>query len=150
MLGLMKQRRACRWVFQPYTSIPAAHPFHVQVKIAIYASLIANIALCVLQSGYMWCHDDADLDRPILVYAAISSLSLSLLATGIDSVFDIGSNVLLFWLHKKAEKLDVNKWPVGGARLETIGNIVYGVFRYFHQTIKVKLSFKVLCEYTKI
>ena len=60
------------------------------------------------------------------MYAAISSLSLSLLATGIDSVFDIGSNLLLFWLHKKAEALDVNKWPVGGARLETIGNIVYG------------------------
>ncbi|KAG5352725.1 hypothetical protein C0989_000770 [Termitomyces sp. Mn162] len=70
------------------------------VKIAIYASLI--------------------------VYAAISSDSLSLLATGIDSVFDIGSNVLLFWLHRKAEKLDVNRWPVGGARLETIGNVVYG------------------------
>jgi divalent metal cation (Fe/Co/Zn/Cd) transporter len=62
----------------------------------------------------------------IAVYAAISSRSLSLLATGIDSVFDIGSNVLLFWLHRKAVKLDFNKWPVGGARLETIGNIVYG------------------------
>ncbi|KAJ3518007.1 hypothetical protein NLJ89_g139 [Agrocybe chaxingu] len=79
------------------------------VKIAIYASLISNVALCVLQ-----------------MYAAISSLSLSLLATGIDSVFDIGSNILLFWLHRKAEKLDSRKWPVGGARLETIGNIVYG------------------------
>lgn len=65
--------------------------------------------------------------RLIQVYAAISSLSLSLLATGIDSVFDIGSNVLLWWLHRKAEKLDPNDWPVGGARLETIGNIVYGV-----------------------
>ncbi|KNZ76325.1 Metal tolerance protein 3 [Termitomyces sp. J132] len=79
------------------------------VKIAIYASLIGNFFLCVLQ-----------------LYAAISSDSLSLLATGIDSVFDIGSNVLLFWLHRKAEKLDVNRWPVGGARLETIGNVVYG------------------------
>ncbi|KAI0654462.1 CDF-like metal transporter [Cubamyces menziesii] len=79
------------------------------VKIAVWASLLANLALCILQ-----------------MYAAISSLSLSLLATGIDSVFDIGSNVLLFWLHKKAEKLDANKWPVGGSRLETIGNIVYG------------------------
>ncbi|KAJ7155897.1 CDF-like metal transporter [Mycena crocata] len=79
------------------------------VKIAVYASLIANFCLCVLQ-----------------LYAAISSLSLSLLATGIDAVFDIGSNLLLFWLHKKAEKLDSNAWPVGGARLETIGNIVYG------------------------
>lgn len=60
------------------------------------------------------------------VYAAITAASLSLLATGIDAVFDIGSNVLLFWLHKKAGKLDLRKWPVGGARLETIGNIVYG------------------------
>ncbi|ESK96169.1 cdf-like metal transporter [Moniliophthora roreri MCA 2997] len=79
------------------------------VKIAVWASLIANLSLCVLQ-----------------MYAAISALSLSLLATGIDSIFDIGSNVVLFWLHRKSEKLDVNKWPVGGARLETIGNIVYG------------------------
>lgn len=62
-----------------------------------------------------------------LVYAAISSISLSLLATGIDSVFDIGSNLVLFWLHKKAQKLNENKWPVGGSRLETIGNIVYGM-----------------------
>lgn len=61
------------------------------------------------------------------VYAAISSGSLALLATGIDAVFDVGSNVVLFWLHRKAKRLDTNKWPVGGARLETIGNIVYGM-----------------------
>ena len=41
-------------------------------------------------------------------------------------MFDIGSNVLLLWINKKADKMDINKWPVGGARLETIGNIVYG------------------------
>jgi hypothetical protein len=63
---------------------------------------------------------------PSQVYAAASSQSFSLLATGIDSVFDLGSNVLLFWLHRKAQKMDINRWPVGGARLETIGNIVYG------------------------
>ncbi|KAJ7103191.1 CDF-like metal transporter [Mycena belliarum] len=79
------------------------------VKIAVWASLIANFCLCVLQ-----------------LYAAISSLSLSLLATAIDAIFDIGSNIMLFWLHRKAVKLDTNSWPVGGARLETIGNIVYG------------------------
>ncbi|KAJ6520174.1 CDF-like metal transporter [Mycena sanguinolenta] len=79
------------------------------IKIAVWASLIANFCLCVLQ-----------------LYAAISSLSLSLLATGIDAIFDIGSNILLFWLHKKADRLDSSAWPVGGARLETIGNIVYG------------------------
>jgi divalent metal cation (Fe/Co/Zn/Cd) transporter len=60
------------------------------------------------------------------MYAAISALSLSLIATGIDSIFDIGSNVLLFWIHRKAKRLDVNRWPVGGSRLGTIGNVVYG------------------------
>lgn len=60
------------------------------------------------------------------MYAAITSGSLALLATGIDAVFDVGSNVVLFWLHHKAKRLDTNKWPVGGARLETIGNIIYG------------------------
>lgn len=60
------------------------------------------------------------------MYAAVSADSLSLLATGIDSVFDLGSNVLLFWVHRKAATLDVNRWPVGGSRLETIGNVVYG------------------------
>ncbi|RXW24847.1 hypothetical protein EST38_g1002 [Candolleomyces aberdarensis] len=66
------------------------------VKIAIYASLYSNFALCGLQ-----------------LYAAISSGSLSLLATAIDSVFDIGSNLLLWWLHRKAVSLDTSKWPVG-------------------------------------
>ncbi|KIK66701.1 hypothetical protein GYMLUDRAFT_218143 [Collybiopsis luxurians FD-317 M1] len=79
------------------------------VKIAIYASMVANLGLCILQ-----------------LYAAISSGSLSLLATGIDSIFDIGSNVVLWYLHRKSKRLDINKWPVGGARLENIGNIVYG------------------------
>ncbi|CUA73713.1 Metal tolerance protein 10 [Rhizoctonia solani] len=79
------------------------------VRIAVWASLLSNIALSALQ-----------------LYAAISSGSLSLLATCIDSVFDPGSNLILYWLHKKASKLDTNKWPVGGSRLETIGNISYG------------------------
>lgn len=33
---------------------------------------------------------------------------------------------MLFWLHRKANNLDPANWPIGGARLETIGNIVYG------------------------
>jgi divalent metal cation (Fe/Co/Zn/Cd) transporter len=61
------------------------------------------------------------------VYAAGLSGSLSLIATGIDSVFDLGSNIMLFWLHRKATRLDVNKWPVGGARVTTIGNVIYGI-----------------------
>ncbi|KAH7107492.1 CDF-like metal transporter [Auriculariales sp. MPI-PUGE-AT-0066] len=79
------------------------------VKIAIYASFVANVALSILQ-----------------LYAAISSGSLSFLATAMDSIFDPGSNLILGWLHRKSKKLDINKWPVGGTRLETVGNIVYG------------------------
>ncbi|KAI0050597.1 CDF-like metal transporter [Auriscalpium vulgare] len=81
----------------------------VPVKIAVHASLVANFVLAALQ-----------------LYGAASSSSFSLLATGIDSVFDLGSNILLYWINVKASKMDVNKWPVGGARLETIGNVVYG------------------------
>ena len=88
--------------------------------------MIANFALCVLQREPAQMFRFVLPTNPGVVYAAISSLSLSLLATGIDSVFDIGSNVLLYYLHKKAARLDINKWPVGGSRLETIGNIVYG------------------------
>jgi len=87
------------------------------------------LALCILQ-----------------LYAAISSVSLSLLATGIDSVFDIGSNVLLFWLHRKALNLDANKWPVGGSRLETIGNIVYGFLMGSVNLVVVVESVRTLSE----
>lgn len=98
-----------------------------KVKIAVYASLIANILLSGLQSKFpvpllLQLH----LTVIILVYAAVSSLSLSFFATAIDSVFDPMSNLLLWRLHRLSKKLDTNKWPVGGARLETIGNICYG------------------------
>jgi len=97
------------------------------VKIAVYASLIANIALSVLQSKF----PARQFLRPRLmvtipVYAAVSSLSLSFFATAVDSVFDPMSNLLLWRLHRLSKKLDTNKWPVGGARLQTIGNICYG------------------------
>ncbi|EPS94410.1 hypothetical protein FOMPIDRAFT_1033379 [Fomitopsis schrenkii] len=92
------------------------------IKIAIYASLIGNFFLCALQ-----------------LYAAITSASLSLIATAVDAAFDFGSNVVLYWLHRKAISLDVNKWPVGGARLETIGNIVYGTVP-FHLIRAPKMS----------
>jgi len=81
----------------------------LSVKIAVYASLFANIALSAIQ-----------------IYAAVSSLSLSFFATAVDSVFDPMSNILLWWLNRVSTRLDTNKWPVGGARLETIGNICYG------------------------
>ena len=74
----------------------------------MWSSLVCNVILSALQ-----------------LYAAISSGSLSFLATALDSAFDPASNVALWWLHKKAQRLDTSKWPVGGVRLETVGNIVY-------------------------
>ena len=97
------------------------------MKIAVYASLVANIALSFIQSklriGQLLC---PHLTVTISVYAAVSSLSLSFFATAVDSVFDPMSNLLLWRLHRLSKKLDTNKWPVGGARLQTIGNICYG------------------------
>src|SRR5882757_7690646 len=78
------------------------------------------------------------------VYAAVSSASLSLLATGIDSIFDVGSNFLLYYIHYKSSRMDVNKYPVGGARLETIGNVIYGTFFWHNQWISLILH-QVFC-----
>ncbi|SNX85179.1 related to mitochondrial Fe2+ transporter MMT1 and related transporters (cation diffusion facilitator superfamily) [Melanopsichium pennsylvanicum] len=80
----------------------------LKVKIAVYASIAANFALAALQ-----------------LYAAISSLSLSLFATAADSVFDPFANLVLNWLHRKSENVDDRKWPIGGSRFEPIGNITY-------------------------
>ncbi|KAJ9110023.1 hypothetical protein QFC20_003097 [Naganishia adeliensis] len=73
------------------------------VRLAIRLSLIANFLLAGLQ-----------------LYAAISSLSLSLFATCIDAVFDPFANILLNVLHKRAKKVDEKKWPIGGSRFESI------------------------------
>lgn len=80
----------------------------VSHSIAIRASLYANILLSILQ-----------------LYAAISSGSMSLFATMADSLFDPVSNLILMMAHKTSVKWDVEKYPSGKARMETIGNIVY-------------------------
>jgi hypothetical protein len=100
----------------------------LKVKIAVYASIGANFALAALQ-----------------LYAAVSSLSLSLFATAADSVFDPVrsrfpsfskvshshhpsfmqfANLVLNWLHRKASKADERKWPSGGSRFESVSRTV--------------------------
>ncbi|PLW09734.1 hypothetical protein PCANC_24013 [Puccinia coronata f. sp. avenae] len=79
-----------------------------QVRIAIQASFIVNCLLAALQ-----------------LYAAISSLSLSFFATALDAVFDPCANFALNYAHRYANKVDLRKYPSGGSRFETIGNIVY-------------------------
>ncbi|KPV72986.1 uncharacterized protein RHOBADRAFT_55233 [Rhodotorula graminis WP1] len=78
------------------------------IKIAIYGSLAANCVLAILQ-----------------LYAAISSLSLSIFGTAIDSVFDPAANLILWWCHKKAQRVDYKQYPGGGSKFESIGDIVY-------------------------
>ena len=78
------------------------------VRIAIQASFIVNCLLAALQ-----------------LYAAISSLSLSFFATALDAVFDPCANFALNYAHRYANKVDLRKYPSGGSRFETIGNIIY-------------------------
>ncbi|TXT12928.1 hypothetical protein VHUM_01329 [Vanrija humicola] len=79
----------------------------LKVKIAVNVSFAANIILAGVQ-----------------LYAAISSLSLSLFASCIDAV-DPFANLLLYLSHRFSARVDERKWPAHGARFETIGNIVY-------------------------
>ncbi|KAF7346126.1 Cation diffusion facilitator [Mycena sanguinolenta] len=78
------------------------------IKIAINGSLAANCILAGIQ-----------------IYAAASSLSLSFFATAIDAVFDPLANAVLYYCHRQALNADPRRFPSGGSRLETIGDIVY-------------------------
>ncbi|KAJ7205918.1 CDF manganese transporter [Mycena haematopus] len=78
------------------------------IKIAINGSLVANCVLAIIQ-----------------IYAAVSSLSLSFFATAIDAVFDPLANGVLYYCHRQALTADPRRFPSGGSRLETIGDVVY-------------------------
>jgi divalent metal cation (Fe/Co/Zn/Cd) transporter len=80
----------------------------LKYKIAVQGSLIANLVLAALQ-----------------LYAAISSGSLSLLATMSDAIFDPMSNLTLMICNGAAKKVDPRTFPSGKARIETAGNIFF-------------------------
>ncbi|KAI0201028.1 cation efflux family-domain-containing protein [Astrocystis sublimbata] len=77
-------------------------------QIAVWGSFVANIVLSILQ-----------------LYAAISSVSLSLFTTAADSVFDPFSNLTLILTHRAVKRVDANRFPSGKARLENVGNIAF-------------------------
>ncbi|KAI0515388.1 hypothetical protein F5B22DRAFT_188281 [Xylaria bambusicola] len=81
---------------------------HLRHQIAVWGSFVANIILSILQ-----------------LYAAISSVSLSLFTTAADSVFDPFSNLTLILTHRAVKRVDANQFPSGKARLENVGNIVF-------------------------
>lgn len=92
--------------------VRAAREYNAQnqlkYRIAVYGSFVANIALAILQ-----------------VYAAVSSMSLSLFTTMADSIFDPMSNLTLLLCHKAVQRVDPRKFPAGKARIETSGNICF-------------------------
>jgi len=89
-------------------ALEASQSSATHVRIAVQASFIVNCLLAALQ-----------------LYAAISSLSLSFFATALDAIFDPCANLALNYAHRYANKVDLRKYPSGGSRFETIGNIVY-------------------------
>ena len=80
----------------------------LKYKIAVRGSFVANLMLAGLQ-----------------LYAAISSSSLSLLATMSDAIFDPLSNITLMVCHRAVKRVDPRTFPSGKARIETAGNIVF-------------------------
>ncbi|KAH9809882.1 hypothetical protein DFH28DRAFT_1132666 [Melampsora americana] len=99
------------------------------VRWAIRASLIVNCLLAVLQ-----------------LYAAISSLSLSFFATALDAVFDPLANVALNYAHRYASKVDLRKYPSGGSRFESIGNIIYSALMGCASVVLVVESIQTLIQ----
>lgn len=81
---------------------------NVAYKIAVYGSLTASFVLAGLQ-----------------LYAAITSASLSIVTTMVDSIFDPFSNTMLLLSHRAINRVNIHRWPTGRARLETAANITF-------------------------
>ncbi|KFY79417.1 hypothetical protein V499_01611 [Pseudogymnoascus sp. VKM F-103] len=81
--------------------------FHVRA--AIYLSIYGTILVAALQ-----------------IYAAVTTLSLSLFVTMAESCCEAVSNIGLNYLHRKSKKLSGSpRWPAGAGRLGNAGNICF-------------------------
>ncbi|TVY73370.1 Metal tolerance protein [Lachnellula suecica] len=79
-----------------------------KVKLAIYGSFGVNFFLFIIQ-----------------VYAAVSTGSLSLFGTAADAFMDLVSSIVMLVTSKIAAKPNVQKFPVGRKRVETVGIILF-------------------------
>lgn len=102
---------------------------HLKYRIAVYGSFVANICLSGLQ-----------------LYGAISSGSLSLFTTMVDSVFDPLSNVTLILCNRAAAKADSLEYPAGKARIETAGNIFFSFIMMSVSVLLVAFSCQELAQ----
>lgn len=96
---------------------------HLRYEIAVKGSLAANVVLSALQ-----------------LYAAISSGSLSLFTTMVDSVFDPMSGIMLYLSHRAVNKVDPRKFPSGRVRISTAGNIVFSFIMFSVSLILIVMS----------
>ncbi|PVU85278.1 hypothetical protein BB560_007082 [Smittium megazygosporum] len=93
-----------------------------RTKIAIYGSFAANIFLFGVQTA-----------------SAVSSGSLSLIATMADSLMDIIASIILVLTSRAAAKTHWVEYPTGKHRLETVGAIVFS-------TLMATLSTELIIE----
>lgn len=149
------------------------------IKIAIWASFIANMyGFRCSSTAHDFEYDFADsflrlrIRRCLAIlqlYAAISSLSLSFFATGLDAIFDPFANLVssscsltqtgklieslfarqvLLYCHRKAKSVDLHRYPGGGSRFETIGEIVYSGVMGGASVILIAFSVQSLVSHT--
>lgn len=78
----------------------------LRVEFAINASIVANVALTIVK-----------------IYAAITSNSLAVLSSLVDSILDLTSQIL-FWYSDKRMHTPSVKYPAGRRRLEPIAVII--------------------------
>ncbi|OMJ09208.1 Metal tolerance protein 9 [Smittium culicis] len=93
-----------------------------KVKIAVYGSFTVNLVLFAIQ-----------------LYAAISSKSLSLLATMADAFMDIVAGGIIVYTSRAAANNQWLKYPAGRKRLETVGTIIFS-------TLMATLSSQLIIE----
>nr|CAG8441497.1 7353_t:CDS:2 [Entrophospora candida] len=98
---------------------------NLKLKIAIYGSMVVNICLCALQ-----------------LYAAITTKSLALFATMVDSCMDLLSNGILLFTGRAANRKNLLVYPTGKAKMETAGIIVFS-------SLMIALSIEISIEAIK-
>jgi divalent metal cation (Fe/Co/Zn/Cd) transporter len=103
---------------------------HLQYKIAVIGSFVANIILAILQ-----------------LYAAITSKSLSIFTTMADSLFDPLSNLTLILCNRAVARVDGRKFPSGKARIETAGNLCFCALMITVSVVIIVESIRTVAEH---
>lgn len=124
-------QRLLKSVDQHRREAKETHGSHrLRYQIAVNGSFAANVLLAVLQ-----------------VYGAVSSGSLSLFTTMADALFDPMSNLTLLLSSRAVRHANLEKFPSGKARIETVGNIVYCFLMSSVSFILIVLSIRELATH---